>query len=377
MISFWERESFTTYDYIIIGSGIVGLSTAISLKEADPAASVLVLERGILPTGASTKNAGFACFGSLTEILADFESMGESAAVKLVEERWLGLEKLRSRLGDEAIDYQNLGGYELISSAELDAIPMVEKVNDSLKHLFPKNVFSEKSSLIKVFGFNSDEAKALIFNPFEGQLDSGKMMNALISYANRLNIRICTGAEVLDLSESSGQAKLKVSNTVTSNSLLFQAKKVAVCTNAFTNKLLPHLKIEPARGIVLVTKPIPELPFKGTFHMDEGFYYFRNFRNRIIFGGGRNIDFSTEATTNFDINEKILAELTDKLSNVILPTHAYEVDMVWAGIMGFGPNKKPTLEKISPNIVAGVGLGGMGVAIGTSVGEKISRLLFE
>ncbi|MGZ5243758.1 MAG: hypothetical protein ACXWW0_07675 [Bacteroidia bacterium] len=33
MLSFWERESFLHYDIIIIGSGIVGLSTAISLKE--------------------------------------------------------------------------------------------------------------------------------------------------------------------------------------------------------------------------------------------------------------------------------------------------------------------------------------------------------
>ena len=61
MFSYWEQQSFTSYDYVIIGSGIVGLSTAIELKEKFPGATVLILERGLLPTGASSRNAGFAC----------------------------------------------------------------------------------------------------------------------------------------------------------------------------------------------------------------------------------------------------------------------------------------------------------------------------
>ena len=64
MLSFWEKQSFLEYDYILIGSGLVGLSAASCIKEKHPDKSVLVLERGIFPSGASTKNAGFACFGA-------------------------------------------------------------------------------------------------------------------------------------------------------------------------------------------------------------------------------------------------------------------------------------------------------------------------
>jgi glycine/D-amino acid oxidase-like deaminating enzyme len=63
MLSLWEKQSFLEYDVIVVGAGITGLSTAVSIKEKNPKISVLVVERGILPTGASTKNAGFACFG--------------------------------------------------------------------------------------------------------------------------------------------------------------------------------------------------------------------------------------------------------------------------------------------------------------------------
>src|SRR6478735_7248107 len=122
MLSFWETESFLNYDTIIIGSGIVGLSAAISLKEAAPRRSVLVLERSLLPTGASTRNAGFACFGSLTEVLFDLKLNGPDKTRAVIEKRLRGLTRLRERLPDAAMDYRHVGGYELIFEKELPAL---------------------------------------------------------------------------------------------------------------------------------------------------------------------------------------------------------------------------------------------------------------
>ena len=69
-LSYWELKSwFSNVDYTIVGSGIVGLHTALRLREKFTTAKILVLEKGILPQEASTKNAGFACFGSISEII--------------------------------------------------------------------------------------------------------------------------------------------------------------------------------------------------------------------------------------------------------------------------------------------------------------------
>ena len=87
MLSFWEKNSFTNYDHIIIGSGILGLSVACEIKENFPERSVLIIEKGIFPEGASTKNAGFACFGSFTEILSDFEYTGVDKTVELISKK--------------------------------------------------------------------------------------------------------------------------------------------------------------------------------------------------------------------------------------------------------------------------------------------------
>jgi glycine/D-amino acid oxidase-like deaminating enzyme len=62
-LSYWEIKTWLSdIDYTIIGSGIVGLNCALNLKKKFPKAKVLILEKGMVPQGASTKNAGFACF---------------------------------------------------------------------------------------------------------------------------------------------------------------------------------------------------------------------------------------------------------------------------------------------------------------------------
>ena len=112
-LSYWEQTAFFDQaDVVVIGSGIVGLNAAIHIRERLPHARVLVLERGPLPSGASTRNAGFACFGSPSELLSDLHAHGPGATWGLVERRWKGLEALRQLLGDKGIGWEHHGGGE-------------------------------------------------------------------------------------------------------------------------------------------------------------------------------------------------------------------------------------------------------------------------
>ena len=81
-LSYWEIKTWlTNIDFTIVGSGIVGLNCALQLKKRFPKAKILILEKGMLPQGASTKNAGFACFGSLSEIIDDLKKHSEDAVL--------------------------------------------------------------------------------------------------------------------------------------------------------------------------------------------------------------------------------------------------------------------------------------------------------
>ncbi len=120
-LSYWEIQSWlANVDYTIVGSGIVGLNCALHLRQRFPKSKILVLEKGMLPQGASTKNAGFACFGSLSEIINDLNTHSEDEVIELIRKRVNGLTLLRETLGDKVIDYQTLGGYELFLDTNED-----------------------------------------------------------------------------------------------------------------------------------------------------------------------------------------------------------------------------------------------------------------
>lgn len=383
MLSFWEQQSFIDYDYIIVGSGIVGLSAAATIKEQNPQASVLVLERGIFPTGASTKNAGFGCFGSVTELLSDIEAMGEEEVVKLVRRRWEGLHKLENRLGAEAIGRKNFGGNELLlndekyASLNQQALQNISTINELLKPIFHKDAFEQlPNDKIKALGFDNHRVGHMIFTPFEFQIHTGNMMHALLKYVSKLGVEIINGCEVQAIEDVGNKVLVKTSGHLSQAEVVFEAKKAAVCTNGFSKKLLPELDIEPGRGIVVVTEPIADLPFKGTYHFDEGYYYFRNFGDRVIFGGGRNLDKAAETTAEFELNDLITSDLKEKLDQLILPKQPYKIAHTWAGIMAFGQQgKTPILQHLSANVAVGTRLNGMGVALGSTLGEEIAELL--
>ena len=377
MLSYWEKEHFLAYDYIIIGSGIVGLSTALSLRAYQSHASILVLERGLLPTGASTKNAGFACIGSLTEILDDLHTMSESKVLELVALRMNGLKRLRARLGDEKIGYAANGSYELISDGELITLDHFYEINDLLRPLLHADAFSRADEEISGFGFDSAKVKHLIRNNHEGELNTGMMMRALLDLCMESHIEIKTGAEVLNVIESGDHVQVLVEHKHLGQHITFTCRQLAACTNAFTNRLVPDLEIQPGRGQVLVTKPIPGLRIKGIFHFEKGYYYFREVDGRILFGGGRHLDFEGERTESLSYNDRIIADLITKLDTIILPGIPYEVDYMWPGIMAFGSDKFPIIQQHSRGIFLGVRMGGMGVAMGTEVGEKLAVLMIS
>ncbi|MDB5124755.1 MAG: FAD-dependent oxidoreductase [Mucilaginibacter sp.] len=370
--SYWEQTAFIDHaDIIIIGSGLVGLSAALHLKKKQPALKVLVLERGFLPTGASTKNAGFACFGTVSEQLAGIKRSSEAEVLRMVDYKWRGLQRLRENLGDAHIDYQQHGGYELFMYDEAEkaesCISQIDSLNKLLQPAIGEPViYTVADDKIPRFGLN--KISHMICNPFEGQIDTGKMMRALLNKVYNLGVLVLNNCEIQRIEHAADQIRLTTSQGN------FKTGKVILATNAFASQLFPDLKVIPGRGQVLVTKPIPNLKLKGTYHFDEGYYYFRNINNRVLFGGGRNLDLKAEETWEFGQTDVVKNKLTTYLNEVILPGQNVEIDYWWSGIMGFGEDISPIVKQVEPNIFCAVRCNGMGVAMGSLVGEEVAEL---
>lgn len=360
-ISFWERDSFCQpHDLIIVGAGIVGLSSALFYKQQHPEARVLVLDKGFIPEGASTRNAGFACIGSITEHAADLAKETEANIKKRLKLRYEGLHLLRSTLSEEAISYENCGGYEVFTSNEkfTEAAAQIPRFNEWMAEVIGED---DVYSTGKVGGLK------VIKNRVDGALHPGRMMQELARRVIMAGADICWNTNVKG-TDARGVVQL-------GNGRELQADQILIASNGFTRRIMPEMDIRPARGLVMVTQPWAEMPWKGTFNYDRGYIYFRNVGDRLLLGGARNIAVEEETTDEFDANPVIKKHLQDFARDTLQLPDAVEWEYEWAGIMGFTPTKTPVLERLDDHRLVAAGLSGMGIAIGTKVGQKAAGLI--
>lgn len=367
-LSVWEKESFYTHrDIIIVGAGLMGLWTAWELLQRKPSLRIVMLERNSTPLGASTRNAGFACFGSPTELMSNMETMGTDNMLQVVEMRYKGIEKIKQHFPDDVIGFEHCGGYECINkdsrfwSAFDDRIGQLNKLlKDITGH---RSIFRYAGNKLPDLGLQNFDT--LIENSTEAALHSGKLVQALTQQLITKGVTVLTGFEVQQWHHDN-----KGFEVVSAYGQSVKGTQLIFCTNAFSNPLLDTTTVEPGRGQIIVTSPIPGLPVKGTFHFDEGYYYWRHLGNRILLGGGRNADFDGENTTNLSGSDTIRNTLASFLQRHLLPSLSYSIEQSWSGVMGFTENKRPFTGYVKDGAYLAVACNGMGVALTPIIAEK-------
>ncbi|MCB9170180.1 MAG: FAD-binding oxidoreductase [Flavobacteriales bacterium] len=370
-VSIWTDRSFPDRaEVVVIGAGIVGLCTALFQQRRSPHQRVLVLERGHVPDGATVRNAGFACFGSPSELLADIAAEGADVALARVEERWRGLQELRAELGDAAIGFVPCGGHEVFQDDHLYTATAegFDRLNDLLRGIFGSPVYRWADELLGDMDFAH-----LARTDREGAVDSGRLAKHLLEHVRSAGVEVRTNTRVEGLEENGSQVAIRCADGST-----VHAGRVVVATNGAAAQLLPDVDVRPARGQVLITGPLTGPIPRGTFHADEGFIYFRDLGDRILLGGARNLDIAGETTLDDGTTPAIQDHLERFLAERILRGRSFQVERRWSGTMGFGAHtKSPLVERLSDRVVAAVRLSGMGVAIGIRVARKAAELLVD
>lgn len=368
-LSIWERETFfPPFDALIIGAGIVGLAAALKLKALRPRWRIAVSERGPLPQGASTRNAGFACYGSVSELLEDLTHNTEDQVFELVQQRVEGLAQLRELLGDSALRYETTGGTEVFTDKVrfrecAEAIPWLNSQLDKLTGMAPTyRIVNHDHGMKGVCG--------QIFSPGEGLLHPGYMMASLQRKAREAGVSLHFGLAVDGWKPGKEGYDIQ-----TREGIALQSARILLATNGLSRRLLPELPVQGVRNQVLVTEPISGLRLRGAFHYQEGYFYFRHIGNRVLVGGGRHLDTDGETTDKFGSHDPIRDSLRTLLRDIILPGQSPRIDYAWSGILGIGATKQPILAEPFPGLFTAVRLGGMGVAIGVHTGTQAARLM--
>lgn len=366
-LSIWEKQSFYFHsDVLIVGAGLTGLLTSIFIKKNSPSTLVRIIEKGMYPSGASVKNAGFACFGSVSEILDDIESEGKTKAYERIAKRYSGLQKLKSIIDPKLFDWEPNGAYEIFTQSEKElqkeCFEAIESINSELENELGSMLF-EKSS--KDFGMEC--LVDSIYTKKEASINTGKLMHQLIEKAKSLGVVINFGAELINYTKNGASWLMETETTS------YTSEKIVFATNGFSKQFL-DVDIEPGRGQIVLSSPIPNLKLKGNFHLHKGYFYFRNFEGRVLLGGGRHLDVKNENTLDQNTSPKIQNVLEELLRNSILPNIDFQIENRWAGTMAFGSkNEKEIINKDMGNgVFLAARFGGMGLALSSHEAELMA-----
>ena len=373
---YWTASSvFAAYDVVIVGGGFTGLCTGITLLKHAPKLRIAILESELLGTRASSRNAGFVCFGSPSELQRDIETHGHEQVIALLRLKLKGVKVLTQYLQTRKASYHRAPAYELLMSDFPEAREKALDSLDSLNKVFHTAIgvsdyFKQNPALTKQYGLAG--LGEVISMKYEAQVNPAHVVAALTLLFKNLGGIFLNGCTAQHYHRN--HDKIVVQTTFGE----LKTDHMVIASNAFAPILQPKSKIQPNRAQVLVTSPLSKMPFNGNYHVNFGYLYFRNVEgNRLLLGGARNVDLLTEQTAELGLNSEIQAWLVDFLQSKLLQGIPHTIEAQWSGIMGFGSELFPTHEEVEEDVFMAAGMNGMGTALGPALGYETAMKILK
>lgn len=379
MLTFWDRNLLVpqTCDVVIVGAGFTGLSAGITLKRIRPRWHVLVVESESTGTLASSRNAGFLCLGSPTELMRDIQTHGSAAVEDVLRFKISGASILLNYLKKTNLIYNKSVGYELFCSEFPKPVGLEDQLN-MLNGMMEAAGGPAGYFVLQNHSPNANTPRSDNFSwvkmRWEGQIHPAaavarlrlqfQNLGGIISVQHRIDA-LQAGADGVELHSALGSIR---------------TRQAIIANNAFVSELLPDIAVQAHRAQVLITEPLGKMPFRGNVHFREGYMYARDVGQRLLIGGGRFLDFEAEQRSQLGTTDVIQNYLTEQLSMLTgISCCDLKVAERWSGIMGFTPGRlHPILEVRNHGmLVVAAGMNGMGTALGPYIGKKAAEMLIQ
>ena len=359
-ISYWNSASAKKNietDFLIIGGGIAGLSSAYWLEKNYPKSKITLVERHKIGSGASGRNAGFVTCGSSEHFAKLVKDFGTEKAVEI----WQFSEQNRELLKTEII--KNNSSKVLYSTT--GSCTVAASDSDFNRYIELANMMSGLGIAVELIDENrikSDYAvkgfKGGIEYKHDGEVHPVLLLNELRSQLKQTEI--IEDEEVCKLESNQGVH-------CQTQHLNIKSQKVLVTLNGYLGLLWPSWEkiVRPQRGQVIVTEPLPK-KVKGPCYLTKHLCYFRQMpTGELLIGGFRNLDLETENTFTDQVSEKIQNALFEFTRNFFDFTKEAKIKNQWSGIMGFTSDgqmaigESPELKDV--HLMAGCSGHGMGL----------------
>jgi hypothetical protein len=280
-----ESKNENSFNICIKNEGFTELLLACWIVEKEPDFSVCIIDSEILPCGKLAKEPGFGTRFSLSKFIDQCERIGVGRSISRLREQVSSFSHLLKELNLESGVAGNFGSYEIVTEANIGLLDKVCQYNNILYDLFKINIFEIRTEKIREFGLNEDVVKALIFSNLECQINMGKILNTLISRFQKLGGRYISGCEIINYKQhpnnDSQNHLLRDSNAQVE--ILIKAK---LDNNKFErlycNKYICSKNAQSIHKCLLVTQPINNISFGGSFYFNNSNIFIRTVGNRIL-----------------------------------------------------------------------------------------------
>jgi glycine/D-amino acid oxidase-like deaminating enzyme len=364
-VSYPPLKGHVTADCVIVGGGFTGLSTALHL--ADRGLKVVLLESNEPGWGASGRNGG--------QVIPGLKLDPSEMRAKYGDDLGRRLTKTVGGTADLVFDLVKRHNIdcEAVRNGWIQGAPgpkgMAEVRNRAEE-------WSAEGSDVAVL--DADEVRARVGGgDYVGAYlhRGGGTVNPL-SYSRGLaRAAAAAGAQIHGDSRAMSLERIGQSWKVATSGGSVTAPKAVLCTNGYTDNLWPGLAetVIPVLSSVVATEPLSDNLRKVILPGREGVSETRRVLNwfsidgkgRLIFGGRAN----QQETEDPNAFSPVLARLKAMMPILGEP----RVQFRWAGNVAITTDHVPHMNELAPNLYAGLGYNGRGVAMSTMMGKLLAE----
>jgi glycine/D-amino acid oxidase-like deaminating enzyme len=366
-VSVWQAEGAQPtrdVDTLVIGAGLVGCAAAYFAAQAGR--EVVVTDQRDIALGASSRNAGFMITGLDTYYHHAIAHYGHAVTREIWALSQTTHRHWRAFAHGQPVRIDECGSLLLAESAE-----EADDLELAARAMHADGIAVEYTAHDPL----GRGYFAAIRQPWDAAVQPYELTHAVFRQS---------GAELVPNNEVYAVCQTDPHTvTVHTRQVIFRARHVMLCTNAYSALLDPYFvgKVVPTRAQCLVTAPITgrDGPVVGVCgYSDYGYMYYRDtFDGRLLIGGGRKQNKPLENDTTEDRTNAPVQDALDAYLKKWFPDVTAPVERRWAGIMGFSADGLPLVGTLpgQPRVGFAVGCTGHGLALGAGVAERMVDML--
>ncbi|MCS7080764.1 MAG: FAD-binding oxidoreductase [Chloracidobacterium sp.] len=341
--SFWQATAGawrppvlepTTFDCLIVGGGVAGISAAYALAQLKPLWKLAVVDRRQVGGGATGRNAGFLLAGTADHYAVSVARYGRTTARDVFALTVASHRRIRDFLAQHPTvdcDYTPCGSLLLAGTSD-EAETLAHSVTLLREDGFDVT-FIPSDPLRR--GFH-----AAIHNPHDAGVHPVKLVRALAAVSRAAVFEYWP---VLGLEANQGELLVHGVRGV------LRAVRVLLALNGEAPSFAGFFadKVFPKRGQIFVTAPYGRRLLDKVVYANEGYEYFRQLPDgRFLFGGGRRAFAATEVGTDETPTAAVQSFLESFRDRHFPELANVPVEYRWAGVMGFTRDGLPLMGSL-------------------------------